>query len=221
MKGRNTLFGIVLILIGMVLYFRNFHIVPVSTLLLFAGLFLLYLYNTKKEQPFLIFGGIFTFIGALSVLKDLSEYRFNISFEIFLIIVGIIFLFFFYYKKIVGFIYPGTFLPAFGLYFLMMRFMDERYMWPGIFILLGLAFYFIYFTVYMGGGYARQRSWPLIPGTILIVLGAFFFAMSFGFLSVDLLKYIDVAQYKNYIWSVLLILLGVLMLYSSLRGKRA
>lgn len=217
MKGRNTLFGIVLIMIGLSLYLRNFHIAAPNSIILLLGLLLLYFYYSRKEQPFLIFGGIFTFIGALSVLKDISRYRFNISFELFLIIVGIVFLFLYYSKKTEGFIYPGSILPALGIYFLIMRFMDESYMWPSIFVLLGLAFYFIYFSALMG-----KNSWPLIPGTILIVLGTCLFTISFGIINWDIVKYlnINIREYQNYIWPAVLILIGVIMLYKSLFRRR-
>lgn len=210
MNKRNTAIGIVLILLGVSIYLRNFHIGTGSLVTMFLGLGLLFAYFTRKEQPFIIFGGIFTAIGLASVLGDLRFFRIDMTFESVLIALGLIFIIIFYSKKIQGFIFPGAILVSTGIYLILLRSFNDRLAGPSIFFLLGLAFYAIYFMAYMG-----SSSWPLIPATLLMGCGILAYAFSF-----ELITWDRIFMEWDYIWPLLMVLAGVLILLSKIRKKK-
>lgn len=207
MNKKNAVIGVALILLGISMYLRNFHIGTGSLLTLFLGLGLLYAYYIRKEQPFIIFGGIFTAIGLVSVLKDLRVFRIDMTFETLLIVLGIIFLFIYYSKHIQGFIFPAMILPSVGVYFILEKYLSSRYADPSLFLLLGFAFYVIYFIAYMG-----KSNWPLIPATILLLIGIFEYAISF-----EVITWNMIFMNRSYIWPSLMIVAGVLILLSRFR----
>lgn len=210
MRKNNFVAGILLIFLGLAFFLKNYNISFINTMLIFGGLYFLYDYITKKNQPHLIFGIILSSAGAIMLLKDLGRLNFNISGEVFIIVLGAIFLYFYFSKGIIGFVFPGFILPALGIYALIDNNLNNDYMWPSFFILLGLAFYLIYFTAFIHKG-----SWPLIPGTILILFGLAAFAFVLEIVSIDMIR--DLAQYQNYILSGAIVLLGVGLLYKGLR----
>ncbi len=209
MNKRNTAIGVVLILLGISIYMRNFHIDSGSMLTLFLGLGLLFAYYNKKEQPYIIFGSIFTVIGLMSVLGDIRFFRIDMTFEAVMIVLGIIFTFIYYVKRIHGFIFPGMILPALGIYIILLRVLNDRLASSSIFLLLGFAFYAIYFIAYMG-----KSNWPLIPASILLLAGILSYAFSFKVLSwnIILLKW-------DYIWPLLMIAAGLLILIRRLKRR--
>jgi hypothetical protein len=121
-----------------------------------------------------------------------------------------VFLFIYFRKGIIGFIFPGYILPAIAIYSLIDNSMNDSFIWPSFFILLGLAFYMIYFTAYIG-----RSSWPLIPGTILILFGLIAFGFVLEILSIEMLRALSI--YQNYIIAALIVLAGVGLLYKGLR----
>lgn len=174
MNRKNTALGIILILLGVSIYLRNLNIEAGSLITLFIGLGLDIAFYIKREQPFIIFGGIFTAIGITSVLQDLRVFNVDITFETLLICLGIIFIIIYRTKHADGFIIPGMMLNAVGIYLILMRTFNERYTSPSIFLLLGFAFYAIYFIAYMG-----KSNWPLIPATILLITGILAYGFNF------------------------------------------
>lgn len=209
MNKRNTTIGVVLILLGVSIYLRNFRIGTGSMLTLFLGLGLLYTYYIKKEQPFIIFGGIFTAIGLMSVLGDIRFFRIDMTFEAVLIVLGIIFTFIYYVKHIQGFIFPGMILPALGVYFILLKALSDRLASSSIFLLLGFAFYTIYFIAYMG-----RANWPLVIASILLLMGILSYAFSF-----QVIKWNMVILKWDYIWPLLMVAAGVLILLSRLKRR--
>lgn len=210
MKRNNFAAGIVLIFLGLAFFLKNYNISVINTMLLLGGIYFLYDYATKRHQPHLTFGIILTATGTIMLLKNLGKFRFDISGEMFFIALGAIFLFFYFSKGITGFVFPGFILPVFGVYSLIENNMNDNYMWPSFFILLGLAFYLIYFTAFI-----HKSSWPLIPGTILILFGLGAFAFVFEIVTMDMIM--GVEQYQNYIISGVIVLLGILLLIRGLK----
>ncbi|MDF2590602.1 MAG: hypothetical protein K0S75_68 [Clostridia bacterium] len=210
MKKNNFVVGIVLVFLGLAFFLKNYNISVTNTMLLLGGLYFLYDYVIKKYQPHLVFGIVLSAAGSIMLLRDLGRLHFDLSGEMFFLALGAIFLFFYFAKGITGFVFPGFILPVFSIYSLIENNMNDNYMWPSFFILLGLAFYFIYFTAYI-----HKSSWPLIPGTILILFGLVAFTFVLGILSVDMLR--DIAQYQNYIISGAIVLLGVGLLFKGLK----
>ncbi|MDD3439133.1 MAG: hypothetical protein PHI04_06945 [Clostridiaceae bacterium] len=209
MNKKNTLIGIALIFLGISMYLKNYNIGTGSLLTLFLGLGLLYAYHIKTEQPFIIFGGIFAAIGLAAVLRDIRLFRIDMVFEAMLIALGIIFIFLYYSKHIEGFIFPGVILPAAGVYLLLLRSFNDRYVSPSIFLLLGFAFYVIYLIAYMG-----KSNWPLIPANVLLLIGSFAYGVSF-----DIITWHKVYLNRDYIWPLLMIGAGVLILISRFRRR--
>lgn len=209
MNRKNTAIGVALILLGISIYLRNFHIGTGSLVTLFLGMGLLYAYWIKKEQPYVIFGGIFTTIGLMSVVGDMRLFRMDVTSEAVLIALGLIFIFLYHTKHIQGFIFPGTILPALGIYIILQRSFSDRLAGSSIFLLLGFAFYAIYFIAYIG-----RSSWPLIPATILLITGILSYAFSF-----KLLTWSMVSLNWDYIWPLLLIAAGVLILLGRLKKR--
>jgi hypothetical protein len=210
LKKNNFVVGIVLVFLGLAFFLKNYNISVINTMLLLGGLYFLYDYVIKKYQPHLVFGIVLSAAGSIMLLRDLGRLHFDLSGEMFFLALGAIFLFFYFAKGITGFVFPGFILPVFSIYSLIENNMNDNYMWPSFFILLGLAFYFIYFTAYI-----HKSSWPLIPGTILILFGLVAFTFVLGILSVDMLR--DIAQYQNYIISGAIVLLGVGLLFKGLK----
>lgn len=212
MNRKNVAIGVVLILLGISMYLRNFNVGTGSLFTLFLGLGLLCAFYIRREQPFMIFGGIFTAIGLMSVLHDIRLFRLDITFETLLIALGIIFIILYYTKKVQGFIIPGMLLNAAGIYLILLRSMNDRYASPSIFLLLGFAFYAIYFIAYMG-----TSTWPLVPATILLAMGVLYYAISFEVITWNMI-YLK----RELIISLLMMGAGVLVLLGLFgKGKRS
>ncbi|HOR86641.1 MAG TPA: hypothetical protein PLL98_09160 [Bacillota bacterium] len=208
MNRKNTLIGATLIFLGISIWLRGYHIRTGSLLTLFLGLGLLYVNYIKKEQPYAIFGGIFTAIGLISVINEAGLFHINIGIETLLIIIGIIFIFLYRTREVQGLIFPGMILPAIGIYLILQKSFDSRYANPSIFLLLGFAFYIIYFIAYTG-----KFSWTLVPATAFLLIGIIAYAFSFRVITWDM-----IIIHKDYIWPLLMILAGALILLN-LRKK--
>lgn len=210
MNKKSSTLGIALILLGAAIFLKNFKIMPGSSLVLFAGIFFLYIYYTRKQQAFLVIGSIAVVSGLISILDDLRFFRFEMTGELFLILLGFIFVYLYYTKKNIGLLIPGAILISLGCYIFLMDNFNAGKLWPSFFILLGFAFYFIYFIALYG-----RENWPLVVGTLLMLIGIVFLAYSYGILDWRIWKY-----YK-YVWPLFLIFLGVLLLVRTIKGKSA
>ncbi len=210
MNKKNTAIGVVLILLGLSMYLNNFNVETGSLITLFLGLGLVYAYYVKREQPFIIFGGIFTAIGVVSLLHDIKLFRMDMTFETLLLAVGIIFIIIYHTRKAQGFIIPGMLLPAISIYLILLRSVGDKYASPSIFLLLGFAFYAIYFIAYMG-----TSNWPLIPASLLLIIGILSYAFSFKVITWRML-YLR----SDYILPLLLIAAGILVLLSIFRKRK-
>jgi len=92
MASNKTFIGGILVLLGIALYLKNFSISMSTSITLAIGLMLLFAWLLKREQPYMIFGGIVTTIGLVSLLDDLRLLRINITFEVLLVAMGLIFI---------------------------------------------------------------------------------------------------------------------------------
>jgi len=210
MNKKNTIIGVALILLGISIYLRNFHIGAGSLITCFIGLGLLYTYTIKREQPFLIFGGIFTAIGLMEVFKDIGMFRFDLTFETLLIVLGLIFILIYYSKNVQGLIIPGMILPAIGVYLILEKSFNGKYVDSSIFFLLGFAFYAIYFIAYMG-----KSNWPLIPATILLLAGILAYAIRFEVITRNM-----IFLNRDYILPLLMIGAGIIILLSLIKRRQ-
>lgn len=149
MKSSNFIFGLGLILFGILLLFQNFGYIRI---------------NFSDIWPFfVILAGLGFWLGYLGNRENY------------------------------GLIMPGTILIVYGLMFLYCAvegWYTMQYVWPFFLIGPGIGF----FLMYLLGKHDRDL---LIPGTILTLLGLFFFMGRTG--------------YFRY-WPVLLIILGIIIL---------
>lgn len=209
MNRRRYVLGVALILIGLSAILKNLRIMPNNSLLIFAGIFFMYLWYIKRQNLFLLLGSLGIFFGLVSFLDYYNIIRLRMSPELVLLILGLIFLYLYYSRRIFGFVFPGAILISLsGYVFLINRFNSEK-LWPSYFLLLGFAFYLIYFIAFY-----EKSSWPLVIGTILNLLGLLFLSFTYGILNWR------IYQYYNYLWPLLLILIGILLLLKVFGGKR-
>lgn len=201
MNRKRSILGLVLILLGLSAILKNLRLMPDNSLLLFGGVFLLYLWYLYRQGLFLVLGTLGTLFGFISLLDFHGIFRLRMSMEIVLFALGIIFLYFYYSKRIFGFAFPGAILISHGVYLYLMNNFSAEKLWPSYFILLGFAFYLIYFIAFY-----EKSSWPLVVGTILITLGIVFLAFSFGILSWRIYRY------YNFILPAALIIIGIILL---------
>lgn len=198
MKKNNLILGGILIFLGLSMFLKNFHIAPADTFLLIVGVFFIHLYSVRKEQSLLIIGGIATLASIVSIISHLNIFRFDISGGVFFIVIGAVFLFAYYKKGINGFLYPGCILPSIGIYSILMNNYKDRYVWPSIFILLGVSLILIYFMIS-----SNREKWTIVLGTVMIGLGALCYGFTLGLFNIDL----EIAL--NFIMPLFFILLGV------------
>lgn len=210
MKRNNFAAGILLIFLGLAFFLKNYNISMINTLMLLGGFYFLYDYIVKRYQPHLMFGIILSAAGAIMLLRDLGRFDFDISGEMFLIGLGGVFLLVYFSRGITGFVFPAYILPAIAVFTLLENNRNSDYIWPAFFILLGLAFYLIYFTAFI-----HKSNWPLIPGTILILFGLGAFAFVLGIVSIDTLM--SLQKYQNYILSGIIVLIGIALLLRGLK----
>jgi len=206
-RGQKTL-GILLILIGLSSILKSMRILQGNLLILFGSLFLLYLWYIYKENLFFILGTIGTIYGILSVLNKMGIYRFRLSGEILLLVLGILFIFLYYAKNIFFFVFPGSILISMAGYVFLMKNFNSDKLWPSYFILLGFAFYLIYFIAYY-----EKSSWALVVGTIFNIFGILFFGFSLGIINAVIF------QYYKYLIPVALIVIGLLLLINVIAKK--
>lgn len=201
MNRKRSILGLILILLGLSAILKNLRLIPDNSLLLFGGVFMLYLWYLNRQGLFLVLGTLGTLFGFISLLDFHGIFRLRMSIEFVLFALGIIFLYFHYSKRIFGFVFPGAILISHGVYLYLMNNFSAEKLWPSYFILLGFAFYLIYFIAFY-----EKSSWPLVVGTILIILGIVFLAFSFGILSWRIYRY------YNFILPVALIIIGIILL---------
>lgn len=148
--------------------------------------------------------------GTLSILMDYNFLRLTIGGESILIIIACLFIILYYFKKNIGFLIAGVIISTLGLYMFLIDYYNTVRIWPVFFILLGIAFYTIYFIALYG-----KENWPLVLGTMLILLGILLLGINFAILKPKILRYI-----KSYFWPSVLIIVGLTIILKRIRKKK-
>ena len=149
-------------------------------------------------------GLILICIGIIAILGNfgLLDLDWEVLWTYLLIILGIIFwLGFIFDRNKDGLIMPGTILLTYGLMFNLsarFRYVDMADIWP--FFILGPAFGF--YAMYIFG--KRERG-LLVPAVILTIVGGVFLLQSYTII--------------KYIWTPVLVVVGVLVLMNKKGGK--
>lgn len=207
---RDYTIGIVLILIGGLFLLANFTEISMKdSFMILVGLALLIGYYSKRHSGYLIAGLVVLSIGVSQVVDTYKLVSVDISGFTFFVALGIAFLILYFVKNVRGFIYPGCILVAMGLF----KLLEEGlgYTMPWAFTLfIGVSFYFVYLIETRRLG----QKWPLIPGTILIVISGLTYLVTEDVVT------ISVWESLSYIWPALLILIGLKIIYNNIKFKK-
>lgn len=159
-----------------------------------------------------LFGILLVLAGGFLLLERLQI----ISGDIFLLLLGLVFITVYFIKgRVIGFLIPGSFLTWFGLY----TFSLEQTYYPQVaeysagllFLFLGLAFLTICLhTVKYNRNSAKY--WPLYPGISLLIF-ALIIEFEFSFIPEKYFSYL-----KNY-WPAVLIICGLIIFLTSNKQK--
>lgn len=209
-KKKDYTVGMVLIVIGVLFLLSNLVKVSImDNVLILVGAGFLIGYYSKRNTGYLIAGTIILAIGVGQIVDSYNLVPFDTSGFTFLVTLGIAFLILYFTKNIRGFIYPGFFLIAIGLFTLI----NDGYGYdiPWAFTLfIGVAFYFIYLIETKRLG----QNWPLIPGTILIVISVMLYLILEDVITTSIWETL------SYVWPALLILAGLKIIYNNIKIKR-
>lgn len=208
-RKSSNLLGIVLILVGVLVFLVNTNLLSGNALLILLGIGFLVIYFSRRYTWSLISGMIVIVVGATSMIDDMVSTRFDLAGFTFLTGMGIVFLILYYTKKITGFVFPGFILPAIGIYTLVSSMYVVEMSWL-FFLLVGLSFYGIYFAEFM----KRGSRWPLIPGTILVAFSALLYLIMKNIIDISFWNAIEHA------WPALLIIAGILIIFNNVRHRK-
>ncbi len=208
MRRKNLILGIGLIFLGIAIFLRNFNLFPRNSMTIMAGLIFLFLYFWKRQQVFLVLGLISIIPGLISLLKDFNIISFKVTGDVILMLVGLVFVTLYFRKKNIGFLLPGVILIAFGSYITFITYFNNVKLWPCFFIFLGIAFYSVYFIALYD-----EENWPLVIGTILCLFGISLLGVSYGALSIRMIRI------YSYVWPLLLVLIGLLLIFKKLNRR--
>jgi len=203
-KRKDYTLGIVLVLIGLAILLRNTKLLSKDIFLVAIGGGFLAGYYNKKQTGYLIAGLILLVLGGTSLAGNYRILNIDMSGFLFLTGLGTVFLALYFAKNITGFIYPGCILIAIGSYTLIDNIFNIQMGWL-FFTFLGLSFYAMYLIEHRRIG----QRWPLIPGTVLLVLSSLFFLTSLEVITDNFWSLI------SYFWPVILIIVGLRIIYNN------
>jgi len=151
--------------------------------------------KSKHNKNFIV-GAALVVIGVLFLLLQLAN-QYQESFV--LLIIGVVFLVIYFIQRKYGWLIPACLLLGLGLG----NVVEESLTWLGDTDAVGLGLGFI--AIYILGHFLEEKShwWPLVPGIILLFAG-----LSEG------------SKAVTYIWPVILIIIGVLILVRHLQQNR-
>jgi len=203
-KRKDYTLGIVLVLIGLAILLRNTKLLSKDIFLVAIGGGFLAGYYNKKQTGYLIAGLILLVLGGTSLAGNYRILNIDMSGFLFLTGLGTVFLALYFAKNITGFIYPGCILIAIGSYTLIDNIFNIQMGWL-FFTFLGLSFYAMYLIEHRRIG----QRWPLIPGTVLLVLSSLLFLTSLEVITDNFWSLI------SYFWPVILIIVGLRIIYNN------
>lgn len=156
--------------------------------------------SKSERQSGLVAGIILVVIGIALLLVNLDLFEP----QAFILALGISFLVAYAFWRLLGLLIPGMILTWLGAAILLLESNLIRLENEGsiILVFLGLAFISIY--AFMGG---KRHWWPLIPGSILLLLGIIILLVT-----EDIIP-LTVAQIFNLILPAILILVGVWLIF--------
>ncbi|MBS4536982.1 hypothetical protein GOQ27_00825 [Clostridium sp. D2Q-11] len=207
MNKNNYIFGIGLVLLGIILLITNISFIPNDIIMVLLGIILLGVYYKRKSSLTLIIGVILIAIGLKDIIDLYTDYE--ISSLIFNTVIGAIFLIVYFRNNKGWAIYPGIIIPAMGIHdFLESNVLGDK---EWLFLLiLSIALYIIYFIQKK----RYQIKWTFNVATILLVISGI------SYINTDYRLDIKIWKMIAYLWPVLLILIGVKILYNNYKEKK-
>lgn len=146
-------------------------------------------------------GVVLIVIGVVFLLPNFTNIELRDLWPVLMLGPGILFfLGFIADRKNFGLLMPGAVLTTYGLLFLYCTangWHTMRDLWPFYLIGPGIGFFLMYF-------FGRKETGLLVPGTILILLGAIFLLRA--------------TEYEN-LWPLLIIIAGIILIFKSRRRK--
>lgn len=209
MRRNNYSFGLLLVFVGILFLLLNLKLLSFDWLLFILSIALIIGYFTQDHLGYLISGLILLAISLISLLNEYVFTSVNIKGFLFLCIFGIISLVLYGRQKSKGLLIFGLILPALGTYNLIEELAYKDVSWT-LYLLFGIAFYIIYIVGYKKSGI----EWPRHLSFIMLVVSILFLLTSRSMVQLKFWKFI------NYLWPIILILIGIRIIYNINRLKR-
>lgn len=208
MRRNDYSFGVLLVFVGFLFLLLNLKILSIEWLLFILSLGLLIGYFIQGHIGYLISGLILLAISLISLLNQYAFPGINIKGFLFLWIFGIISLVLYGRQKSKGLLIFGLILPALGTYNLIEELSYGDISWT-LYLLFGIAFYIIYIVGYSKSGI----EWPKYLSLIMFAISILFLITSKTATEIKFWKFI------NYLWSILLIGIGIKIIYNMVKLK--
>lgn len=218
-QKKNIVPGLILIGLGILFllqnFMRNYNIDVGDWFVLGMGLVFIVAYFTKRKTGFLVAGLIISYLGSFILLNNLHIVDRQLFWAIFLMTLGFIFLIVYFFRKELGFVFPGLFLSAIGVYSLVLKITHttQARMWPLFFMILAMACLLLFVFEFKRWGFK-----PLIPSLLLFAVGLLGFMTIQGMISYDM--WIEYLYYARNFWPVLLVFAGVVIIIKNYRIKQ-
>ncbi len=159
--------------------------------------------SANERRGGLTAGIILIVIGVALLLINLGLF----SPGVFVFALGASFLVAYAFWRAVGFLIPGMILAWLGIAITLMEAHVFRTADSGAIITIALGFAFLSIYAFMG---RRRNWWPLVPGGILLLIGATTLLVTENIIP------FTVTQLANIIWPAALILVGVWLIFRQL-----
>jgi len=208
MRKNDYTFAGLLILIGVLFLLLNLKIINFEWLMFILSIGLIVGYFIKGHMGYLVSGLVLLGISLVSLLNQYAFPGVNIKGFLFLWIFGIISLVLYGRQGSRGFLVFGCILPALGTYNLIEELTFGDVSWT-LYLLFGIAFYIIYMVGYRKSGI----EWPKHLTIAMLIVSLLFLITSKSAVEFKFWKFI------NYLWPILLILIGVRIVYNIIKLK--
>ena len=208
MKRENYASGFFLIFIGVLFLLLNLKVLTFEWLMFILSIGLIIGHFIKKHLGYLISGLVLLGISLIYILNEYAFPGVNIKGFLFLWIFGIISLVLYGRQRTKGFLIFGTILPALGTYNLIEELAYGKVSWV-LYLLFGIAFFIIYIIGYRSSGI----EWPKHLSLAMIVVSILFLIDSKTATEFNFWKFI------NYLWPILLIIIGIRIIYNMIKLK--
>lgn len=201
---KDISFGILLILLGVLFLLLNFNLISLSVAAFILSIAILIRYFMNNNIVSLILGLSLFGISSVFILDEYVFKSLEMKGVLFLWIFAIIAFIIFMKEKNKLFLLSSLTLLALGFYLLIVNIYGGNPIWV-LLVFISIVFYIYYLFIYRRAGIEWPKKLSLILLGLSIVV---FIFIKLNATNIKILKLI------NYIWPVLLILLGIRLIYN-------